>query len=108
MKPLTVAVTSGDPCGIGPEVILKTLAASSRRPQVRLVVIGDLPVFRRAATRLRRRLPPWQVISSSDLQRVGSGPLTFLDCGHTALFLPGRTSQGAGQAALDCGLRHLY
>ena len=101
MRQITVAVTSGDPCGVGPEVILKAFAASSRRPQVHLVVVGDLPVFQRIATRLHRRLPPWQVVPSWDLQRVGSGPLTFLDCGHTTSFIPGSTSQTAGRAALD-------
>ena len=49
MRQITVAVTSGDPCGVGPEVILKAFAVSSRRPQVHLIVIGDLRGFIKVA-----------------------------------------------------------
>ena len=78
-------ITAGDPCGIGPEVILKALS----RPLpsgVRWSVIGDRAVFERTAHRLRIRWP----------SRV-----SFLDCPHTNKFQPGRTSAAAGQAALD-------
>ena len=77
-----VAVTAGDPCGIGPEVILKALV---RPPGLRasFLVIGNRDVFARAARRLRLPLPA-----------------SFVHCGPGGRFSPGRTSALAGQASL--------
>jgi 4-hydroxythreonine-4-phosphate dehydrogenase len=48
-----LAVTMGDPAGIGPEVILKAAAAlAERRGAPRLAVIGDFGVMEAAARRL--------------------------------------------------------
>ncbi|MBI4354604.1 MAG: 4-hydroxythreonine-4-phosphate dehydrogenase PdxA [Candidatus Omnitrophica bacterium] len=81
-------MTGGDPCGIGPEVILKSL--TNRSPQrVRLVIIGDVRVFEQTAKRLRRRLPRWDAT------------LNFVDVAHRATFHPGRSDSSAGRAALD-------
>ena len=98
--PPVLAITAGDPCGIGPEVILKTLSSLSGPRRARLVLIGDLAVFARAAARLRRRLPSWEVRQSQDPPPPAFGPLTFLDCGHPARFTPGRASREAGAASL--------
>ena len=95
-----LAITAGDPCGIGPEVILKTLSALSSLRRVRLVVIGDLAVFARTATRLRRRLPPWEVLRIRDPRPPATGSLAFLDCGHPHRFAPGHSSREAGAASL--------
>ena len=95
-----LAITAGDPCGIGPEVILKTLAVTSIPAGTRLVVIGDLPVFKCESTRLRRPLPSWQVVRSQGLTSFGAAPVTFLDCGHPGTFAPGRSSGAAGAASL--------
>ena len=83
---VTVALTAGDPCGIGPEVILKALAAWRPTAGARLIVIGDLAVFESAARRLGRRVPQWP---------------EWLDCGRSNSFTPGRSSALAGRASLD-------
>jgi 4-hydroxythreonine-4-phosphate dehydrogenase len=80
-----LAITSGDPCGIGPEVILKTLAKRSTPRDVQIGVIGDRRVFTEASRRLRLRLPAWVV---------------FLDCAHRTRFKPGCSSAAAGRASL--------
>jgi 4-hydroxythreonine-4-phosphate dehydrogenase len=85
-RPVTVAVTAGDPCGIGPEVILKTLARWRPRPGLRLLVIGDRAVFDAAARRLRIR--PWNRAE-------------WIDCAHRGRFTPGRPSESSGRASLD-------
>ena len=95
-----VAVTAGDPCGVGPEVILKALRAARAGSRVRFAVIGDLAVFERLARRLRLPLPAWQVRASTD-RRPWTSHLTFLDCRHRGRFLPGHSSAAAGQASLD-------
>ena len=83
-----LAITAGDPCGIGPEVILKALSRTRLRCPV--IVIGDHAVFAAAARRIGRRLP-WRASSS----------VAFLDCGPGTRFLPGRSSAQAGGASLD-------
>ncbi len=45
-----IAITLGDPCGIGPEIILKAFAGGLPAP---CVVIGDVGLLRREAERLR-------------------------------------------------------
>jgi 4-hydroxythreonine-4-phosphate dehydrogenase len=51
-----LAVSMGDPAGIGPEIILKTAAALARRDAgtPALVVMGDVETMREAAARLSR------------------------------------------------------
>jgi len=55
-----VALACGDPSGIGPEIIIKSLASPSIRRLADFVVIGDSRVLRRTASSMgsgRRRLP---------------------------------------------------
>ncbi len=80
----SLIITGGDPCGIGPEVILKALAAPLPRG-VRLSVIGDARVFEETARALHRRWPR---------------AVSFIDCPHPGRFRPGRTSAAAGAASL--------
>jgi len=49
-----LAISMGDPAGVGPEVILKAAAAlAGRRSAPSIVVVGDLAAMRAAAARLR-------------------------------------------------------
>ncbi len=50
--PPAIAVTMGDPAGIGPEVVVKALADEGLRAACRLVVFGDDAALREAARRL--------------------------------------------------------
>ena len=92
-------MTGGDPCGIGPEVILKTL---SRPPPTarRALIIGDLAVFERAAQLLKRRLPAWAICSRRG-DRDWRGHIGFLDLGHRIAFAPGKATAASGRASLD-------
>lgn len=96
-----IAMTAGDPCGIGPEVILKSLALRPSPLRARLVIIGDLNVFQRTATRLRQRLPSWSVVSPRQLWPRGVSAPVFIDLAHAQRFTPGQASVEAGRAALD-------
>ncbi len=91
-----VAVTAGDPCGIGPEVLVKALAPV---PDTPLVILGDLRVFEQTARRLRRRLPPWDV-RPVRTPWIPPRRLLFLDCGTGVDDAPGRSSASAGRASL--------
>jgi 4-hydroxythreonine-4-phosphate dehydrogenase len=51
--PAPIAVSMGDPAGIGPEVILKA-AAKLRSRDISLCVVGDIGAMRRAADAMRK------------------------------------------------------
>ena len=51
MKPI-LAITMGDPAGIGPEIVVKALAAPRLWRACRPVVVGRLPVMETAARAL--------------------------------------------------------
>jgi 4-hydroxythreonine-4-phosphate dehydrogenase len=90
-RPPRLALTAGDPAGIGPEVVLKALA-SPDRPPVPVVVYGSAAVLLERALRLGLPAP-------QDLQaRVVDVPLD----GPVEL---GRTSAAAGRAAARAVLR---
>src|SRR3989338_8471033 len=82
-----IAITAGDPCGDGPEVILKALGSFRGRQRAQLIVIGDHAVFQQTAKRLRLRWP------------LGHGT-TFVNCAHRSSFVPGHPTREAGKAAL--------
>ena len=52
MKPPLIAVTMGDPAGVGPEIIAKTFADGDFRSNNRALVVGDAGVMERAASLL--------------------------------------------------------
>jgi 4-hydroxythreonine-4-phosphate dehydrogenase len=49
MNPPLIAVTMGDPAGIGPEILAKTFAEKDFREENRAVVVGDERMLERAA-----------------------------------------------------------
>ena len=51
-----LALTVGDPAGIGPEIVLKALAAEDR-PKVRVIVYGPMESLMDRARRFGLRLP---------------------------------------------------
>ena len=44
-----IAITMGDPAGIGPEIICRALSAMSATERATAMVIGDPAIYRRAA-----------------------------------------------------------
>ena len=68
-KPPLLALTMGDPCGIGPETIACAVAARATGPAV---VVGDVAVLRRAVAQCGLLLPVARVRSSSSWARIAS------------------------------------
>lgn len=62
-----IAVTMGDPAGVGPEIVAKALALPELHDRARFKVIGSLPVLAHAATSL--------AIPSTFVAHSGDGPL---------------------------------
>jgi 4-hydroxythreonine-4-phosphate dehydrogenase len=86
MTPL--AITMGDPAGIGPEIIARALV---QRPDLRheIVIAGDVPTLRRAF--LAARLPEGEF-----------DPICVQACRLERPVPVGRISAQAGQAAAEC------
>ncbi len=94
-----LAVTAGDPCGVGPELVLQALAAR-RRFSVPLIIIGALEVFQQRASHCRLPLPSWTVIPYGK-PLLDRGRLRFLDVPARVRFKPGKSGKEAGRASLD-------
>ena len=99
--PRLLAVTAGDPCGIGPEVLLKALAGLPATRRGRLLLVGDSRVFAQTAKRLRLPRPDWRLVGPQDDLSAGGGRPLLLDVPQPGRFVPGRSSAAAGRAALS-------
>jgi 4-hydroxythreonine-4-phosphate dehydrogenase len=62
---LPIAITPGDPAGIGPEIVAKAFRDAPAAMQS-CFVIGDLPMMRRAASLVGGMLPVAQLATASD------------------------------------------
>jgi 4-hydroxythreonine-4-phosphate dehydrogenase len=93
-----LAITMGDPCGIGPEIVLKTLADAEARGRAQHLVVGDLGLLERTA-RLCGLSVSLEPASALDWVSAG-GSIPVLDTGGAAADLvPGEASAAGGEAA---------
>lgn len=98
-----LAVTSGDPAGIGPEIILKALQEPSWQQQCRLLVIGDERIFRERMQVAGIQPPQTEVVHSASEGHYVPGTLTLIDLADVdpAQCPIGQISSGGGKAAVD-------
>jgi 4-hydroxythreonine-4-phosphate dehydrogenase len=99
----TLLFTMGDPAGIGPEILVRTLSLRSLRRDARLAAVGDPEVMERAARRARaplrfRPVPPgdFDPKSADGAREI---PLILSTGGVWGAFEPGRPSEVTGRAA---------
>src|SRR6476646_5361107 len=78
-----IAISLGDPCGIGPEVVARALAA---RPEIDAVVYGDAGVPARPDDRIRAvtALSPGDVPPGKPNDESGRAQLAYLAAAATA------------------------
>jgi 4-phospho-D-threonate 3-dehydrogenase / 4-phospho-D-erythronate 3-dehydrogenase len=79
-----VAVTMGDPAGIGPEIIMKALAAPDLYAVCRPLVVGDLGTLAKTARDLALSVQPAAVAAPRD-GRYAHGAVDVLDLGNVDL-----------------------
>ena len=100
-KPI-IAITMGDPAGVGPEIILKALGSGALPKKNRYLVIGDRKVLEKTARRLDWEFPLNTVGSVTEAQSREGDFLLFeasrLPAGQVQ---PGRPAARWGRAALD-------
>lgn len=101
-----LAITLGDPAGIGPEVVLKAMLHQEVFDSCRPVVIGDRGVLDRAAARLAIR-PRYESIVAIRRGGYEEGTVPLLDLENVALAEApvGQVSAGAGRAAVEYVMR---
>ena len=102
-----LAITLGDPAGIGPEVVLKALQHGEVFASCRPLVIGDQGVLNRAAAWLEIR-PRYEIIvDAGGDHRFVEGTVPLLDLANVELAdAPvGQVSAGAGRAAAEYVMR---
>jgi len=102
----TIAITQGDPAGIGPEIVAKAFRDA---PDVLrgCFAVGDLATLRRAAQCIVRpgvpELPVAQIVSPDDAWQVPPRCMPVLQLPGLPGPVPwGRVSAAAGRAAADC------
>src|ERR1700731_4208026 len=101
--PPLLAISMGDPAGVGPEVILKAAATLARRRGApSIVVVGDLSAMRAAAARLRDVPAPreWRAGEPPIRLTKGLGVLSISNLSARAL-RPAHPSVEGGGAAHD-------
>ena len=94
-----IAVTMGDPAGIGPEIVAKTFAAERFRDENKAIVVGDPEILGRAAKLLGLQL---RVNEISEPEEAASEPDTVdvISVGEIPEDLPfGELDARAGDAA---------
>jgi len=98
----TLLLTMGDPAGIGPEILARTLANSALKRQARLVAVGDPEVLERAA-RLAKVALRARVTDLASFEVEGAAGLGVMVVASTrdawGSFEPGAPSAGSGRAA---------
>lgn len=81
--PPLVAISLGDPAGIGPEIVCKSLQSNALREKARFVLLGDLLSLKRAAE--SAGIPPfWEEISPgapSSIYTPAAGEVLAIETG---------------------------
>lgn len=102
MRPL-LAITLGDPAGVGPEIIVKALAHTELFERCRPLVIGDPRVLARAAGWVGAPPPRFDPIRHPSESEYQAGTIPILDLANAdpSQIEPRRLSALAGRAAVE-------
>jgi 4-hydroxythreonine-4-phosphate dehydrogenase len=96
-----LAITMGDPGGIGSEVVLKALHSPDVRKLCYPIVIGDAVVLRETLTLLKIPLK-LRVIESPEGSRRDRGMVDFIQIGAAKKFRKNKPTTEGGGVAADC------
>ncbi|MCF3935479.1 4-hydroxythreonine-4-phosphate dehydrogenase PdxA [Acuticoccus sp. M5D2P5] len=99
----TIAITMGDPAGIGPEVIAKSLARPELFEICQPVIVGDADRIAYAARAAGIAPPDFTIVEAGADLRDPPGPIPLVEaCAVGEALAWGAVSPVAGQAAYDC------
>ena len=92
-----IAVTMGDPAGVGPEICLDLLADSSFAERCAPIVFGDAEVLRLCAAQTGKA-SDFQVIDQENLDSVSSPSVLDVNLMDLKQLLPGTVNSATGKA----------
>jgi len=101
-RPL-IAITMGDPAGIGPEVVLKALRSPHVYEVCRPLVVGDRRILERATAWIADAAFSYAAVQDPAAGRYEPGTITLLDLANATpeACPPGTVSATAGRAAAE-------
>lgn len=101
-RPL-LAITQGDPAGVGPEIIIKTLQSPAIFARCRPLVIGDARILTRAAAWLGLPPPIYEIVETPAEGCYAPGAITLIEQNNADpdVIAPGVLSAAAGDAAVE-------
>jgi len=96
-----IAITQGDPAGIGPEIIVRAWPTDTFQTSCRPFVIGDPEILRRTASMLDQKMEIVEIDSPEDADLTSRHCIACLPINTdlTSDFEPGRISAACGEAA---------
>jgi 4-hydroxythreonine-4-phosphate dehydrogenase len=95
-----IAITMGDPGGVGPEIILKALCSSEVRNCCAPVVVGDSIVIKEALDLLNLPIK-LKIIKSPDESKPTKGSIELIDLGMIKKFTKNKPTAEAGRACVS-------
>lgn len=106
LKKVKVALTMGDPAGVGPEIIAKALRSPVLRDFTDITVIGDKWVFERARRAIRNTQYAIRQVEFIDLNNVPHknyklGKISA-ECGEASIQYIGKANELIKEGYLDC------
>ena len=99
MKPI-IAITMGDPAGIGPEIIIKALSLKETYEKCRPLVTGDANIMQWAVDNMQSELKIHRISSVKEARfELGTIDVYDLACIDMSTFQPGVLQNQCGHAA---------
>lgn len=95
-----LAITMGDPGGVGPEIIVKALYCAEIRDYCNPVVIGDRVVLEEALDLLKLSIK-LRIIKSPDESRPATGLIEVIDTGMIKKFEKNKPTAQGGKACVS-------
>lgn len=95
-----LALTLGDPCGIGPEIVAKALPELPASLIDRLIVIGSRSAIEAAHRTAGLDIPKWVLVGSDGSFDAAASGVKLLATGQTGPFRAGVICREGGEAAV--------
>jgi 4-phospho-D-threonate 3-dehydrogenase / 4-phospho-D-erythronate 3-dehydrogenase len=96
-----VIITSGDPGGIGAEVVIKALARFDVPSNWRVWILGDAHLYSFVSRRMGRDEPWDYVIKKGSAYTDVRGRIILIDFANVTAIAPGHTGEAYGKAAAE-------
>ena len=96
-----LGITMGDPCGIGPEIILRALGNRRARAAACFVVFGNAEILQRVSAAHSLRMPHFERVHPIDSLQGRRGPF-LMECGRcpSRLALLAKPTADGGRASV--------